>query len=182
LNSFPVTSRHSTIGAAAWRKDAAEYLPESPAVRHLYPAPVTAARFAPSRAPSHEELQTFRAELLALAGPDAGGNGSDSAGERLACHAVQCGFEFFSSAGLRDLLFHPQERTYTLLELKELLAGCDLECFGVTHGSLGADAVARSAFSALEDGTECLLERWHRTEEAHPGTFGRMHRLNCRAI
>ena len=136
---------YSTIGTAAWRKDAAEYLPTSPAVGHLYPVAVTATRFAPIRAPSHEELQAFRAELLALAGPDGRGLRQDLAGERLACHAVQCGFEFFSSAGLRDLLFHPQERTYTLLELKELLADCGLECFGVTFGSLGADAVARTA-------------------------------------
>lgn len=142
----------------------------------------------PKLPPSDQELRALRAELLALA-LDLGGREPSTAGERLAAHVVRCA-EFFSAAGTRDLLFHPQERTYTLLELGELLANCDLECFGVTFGSLGADANARRNYTAVhptagEQDVErgrVLLERWHAVELEYPETFGRMHRLNCRAL
>ncbi len=141
----------------------------------------------PNRPPSDQELRTLRTELLGLAN-DLGDREPSTAGERLAAHVVQCA-EFFSAAGTRDLLFHPQERTYTLLELGEMLADCGLECFGVTFGSLGADAYARRTYGTVhaddqQDAGQSgrLLERWHAVELEYPETFGRMHRLNCRAL
>jgi hypothetical protein len=143
----------------------------------------------PKLPPSDQELRALRSELLALA-LDLGDREPSTAGERLAAHVVRCA-EFFSAAGTRDLLFHPQERTYTLLELGELLADCGLECFGVSFGSLAADANARRNYTALHataDGERdvqrgrALLERWHAVELEYPETFGRMHRLNCRAL
>lgn len=142
----------------------------------------------PKRPPSDRELRAFRAELLALA--DLGDREPSTAGEKLAAHVVQCA-EFFSAAGTRDLIFHPQERTYTLLELGDLLADYRLECFGVTFGSLVADANARRSYASVhgtvddQRGVElgkALLKRWHAVEVEYPETFGRMHRLNCRAL
>jgi hypothetical protein len=180
----------STIGTAEWRGAAGIYLPNSPAVGHLYSdcaAAVTMRR--PKRQPSDHELRALRTELLALAN-DLGDREPSTPAERLAAHVVQCA-EFFSAAGTRDLLFHPQERTYTLSELGDMLADCSLECFGVTFGSLVADANAQRAYAAVHASADDqrvvirgrkLLERWHAVELAHPGTFGRMHRLNCRAL
>ncbi len=180
----------STIGTADWRKAAAIYLPSSPSVGHLYldDAEEGVMR-SPNRPPTDQEPRSLRTDLLTL-GNDLGDREASTAGERLAAHVVQCA-EFFSAAGTRDLLFHPQERTYTLLELGELLADCGLECFGVTFGSLAADANARRTYTAVHatvDGQQDLergrrlLERWHAVELEYPETFGRMHRLNCRAI
>ena len=180
---------YSTLGTADWRAAAGAYLPSSASVGHLYPGDSAAREMrSPQRPPSEEELRAFRAELLALA--DSGSGEPSTAGERLAAHVVNCA-EFFSAAGTRDLLFHPQERTYTLLELGGLLGGAGLECFGVTFGSLSADVAARRAYAAVhgaaepgpgDEGRGALLERWHAVELAQPGIFGRMHRLNCRAI
>ena len=180
----------STIGTADWRKAAAVYLPGSPSVGHLYTDGTELVQMrSPAQPPSIQELRALRTELIQLAN-DLGSRQPSTPAERLAAHVVHCA-EFFSAAGTRDLLFHPQERTYTLLELAKLLSDCGFECFGITFGSLSSDAKARHAYTAVHGTTDdqrdvergmVLLERWHAVELEHPDIFGRMHRLNCRAI
>ena len=82
------------------------------------------------RQPTPDELCAFRARTFELArGPAAaatgaeGGDGEQAVEEDRATAAMLLRFdEFYSSGGCRDLLFHPQEQTFTLLQLEAMLA------------------------------------------------------------
>ena len=95
--------------------------------------------------------------------------------------------EFYSAGGMLDLLFHPQEATFTLLQLHEMLEAAGLESIGVYFLSAAADRHARERFREAEGGAVhakdpfmCDLRSWHQLEEQHPQLFGRMHLVYCR--
>ena len=113
---------------------------------------------------------------------------SDGDGLLRSCaHVVRCS-EFFTSTGCRDLLLHPCECSFTLLELGALLEGAGLDLVGMWFGSLDADRHARAAYNssalasggfAVGDGPDRQIDmrRWHALELADPELFGRMHVL-----
>lgn len=95
--------------------------------------------------------------------------------------------EFYSASGALDLLFHPQEATFTLLQLHAMLEAAGLEAVGVYFLDAEADRQARAAFARAEGGARLEhdprmsdLRTWHALERRDPALFGRMHFVYCR--
>ena len=91
-----------------------------------------------------------------------------------------------SRAARRDLLLHPCECSFTLLELRTLIESAGLELVGVWFQSPDADRRARQLYdrSAAETGGYAIgdaadrqldLGRWHALEQVNMDLFGRMH-------
>jgi SAM-dependent methyltransferase len=84
-------------------------------------------------------------------------------------------YDFYSLSSCRDLLFHVQEHTFTLLQVKDLLHECGLSVLAVGVKS-GAHSLAyRQRFS--EDPAATKLENWHALELDHPTMFGGLYPL-----
>ncbi len=88
----------------------------------------------------------------------------------------------YSDGGCRDLLFHPLEAAFTLLEVREMLSAARLTPTGVFFADLEQDQRARRAYredalskGAAADEPHADLARWHALEERDPELFGRMH-------
>ena len=94
--------------------------------------------------------------------------------------------EFYSHGGALDLLFHPQETTFTLLQVHSMVEEAGLEVIGVFFLSEEADQRARAAFTNAKAGAllkqdprMCDLRHWHTLEKRDPTLFGRMHVVYC---
>ena len=87
--------------------------------------------------------------------------------------------EFYSYGGVLDLLFHPLERCFTLLDLQAMAAAAGLKVVGVFFARLDVDRKARRAYRDKwpDDAAQADLARWHELEEADNQLFGRMHCL-----
>ena len=81
--------------------------------------------------------------------------------------------DFFSTSELRDLLFHVQEHTFTLIEIKNMLNELDL----VFCGFETVDEKTKEAVSAGGGGSESLfsLDAWHNFEQLNPLYFSGMY-------
>ena len=81
--------------------------------------------------------------------------------------------DFFSTSELRDLLFHAQEHTFTLIEIKNMLNELDL----VFCGFETVDEKTKEAVSAGGGGPESLLslDAWHNFEQSNPHYFSGMY-------
>ncbi len=81
--------------------------------------------------------------------------------------------DFFSTSELRDLLFHVQEHTFTLIEIKNMLNELDL----VFCGFETVDEKTKEAVSAEGGGLESLfsLDAWHNFEQLNPHYFSGMY-------
>jgi len=81
--------------------------------------------------------------------------------------------DFFSTSELRDLLFHVQEHTFTLIEIKNMLSELDL----VFCGFETVDEKTKKAVSAGVGGSESLfsLDAWHNFEQLNPHYFSGMY-------
>ena len=95
--------------------------------------------------------------------------------------------EFYSASGSLDLLFHPKEATFTLLEVEAMLDAAGLESVGVYFWTGEQDRQARGAFSSADSGRLLRedphmrdLRKWHALERRNPALFGRMHVVYCR--
>ena len=201
---------YSTLGIGAWWPGMRRLL------HRLAPTIVDVAGTL-LRQPAPHELRELRAALLAIGaqygahrdthsssglGPHNSGLGPHSSGlgphslvldeaERQACEHVLSAPEFYTATGCRDLLLHPCECSFTLLELQSLLEGAGLELVGMWFQSLEADRKARAAYAqsaqygviggslapADAPDLQADLARWHRLEEEDPSLFGRMHVL-----
>lgn len=86
--------------------------------------------------------------------------------------------DFASISACRDLLFHVQERSYTLPEIDRAVRGLGLEFLGFEV----ADDATRAAYARLfpEDRARNDLDRWRRLEEQRPQTFRTMYQFWCR--
>lgn len=150
------------------------------------------------RQPAPHEVRELRATILALdpAAPPSGRRAELRPELREAIardpelraareYLVGCA-AFYTGGGVRELLLHPSETSYTLPELGALLDSAGLELLGVWFPSLETDRRAREAYnaSAADDGgfgpadgpdRQLDLGRWHRLEELEPGLFGRTH-------
>ena len=153
------------------------------------------------RQPTDDELRSVRGNIFALASEDgdaaedggAGGSSEDTEGARTSAAdataaaaaeelrstaAMLLKFdEFYCAGGVRDLLFHPCETTFTLLELDEMLRAARCEPVGVFFSTLEADRDARRAYREEGgiDAHQSDLRRWHEAELKRNQIFGRMH-------
>lgn len=84
--------------------------------------------------------------------------------------------DFHSLDGLRDLLFHVQERSYDLGQVKALLNGAGLEFLGFEL----ADPTTLPLFQKRHPGGERDLKQWQAFEAAQPERFTTMYQFWCR--
>ena len=82
--------------------------------------------------------------------------------------------DFYSTSGCRDMLFHVQETTYTLPELRDIL-----DRYGLTFLSMGQGARLDAELRTL-NGFKIdpwSLESWHEAEQQLPWLFASMYEL-----
>jgi hypothetical protein len=80
--------------------------------------------------------------------------------------------DFFTTAECRDLLFHVQERQFTIPEIKSFLDANGLTFLGFTGAATRAYA---DRFP--DDPTMTALERWHVFETENPMAFVNMYQF-----
>ncbi len=80
----------------------------------------------------------------------------------------------------RDLLFHVQERQYSLPEVSAMLARHGLAFVGFRLPDPQARALYRENWP--EDAAMADLERWHTLEERHSGIFWGMYQFWARKM
>jgi SAM-dependent methyltransferase len=113
--------------------------------------------------PTPAEIRGFRARVAAL-------SDSDPIKQRLAVS-----YDFYSLSSCRDLLFHVQEHTFSLLQVNDLLRECGLSVLKVDVKSLAHALAYRQRFP--EDPAATKLENWHALELDHPTMFGGLYPL-----
>eukprot|EP00928_Gymnodinium_smaydae_P032919 TRINITY_DN23729_c0_g1_i1.p1 TRINITY_DN23729_c0_g1~~TRINITY_DN23729_c0_g1_i1.p1 ORF type:complete len:843 (-),score=74.25 TRINITY_DN23729_c0_g1_i1:275-2803(-) len=175
---------YSRINIDTWHGACQRFLHESPSTRCLYDGHARLLRL-----PTAAEIRSLREEILSLP------SGNDI--RDLFLHFR----EFYTRAGILDLLFHPLETAFTLTNLQEsLLRPAGLRVLGLTFFDANADLAARRCYRARFGGVENTrvhdeggtmkkdggveddphmvdLARWHALEEENPDLFGRMHCL-----
>jgi hypothetical protein len=116
--------------------------------------------------PTVEGLRAARAALLALPADDP-------------ARGVVASGDFYSAAGVRDLVFHVQEHRYSLGQIAAMIAELGLEPLGFV-----VDEAVRRAYlrDTPEDPEGVSLAGWARFEAEHAGTFGEMYQLWLRAV
>jgi SAM-dependent methyltransferase/tetratricopeptide (TPR) repeat protein len=110
---------------------------------------------------SPDHIRRCRQDILAL----------DDASE---VKQVATRFDFFSTSGCRDLLFHVQEHRLTLPVIKSFLAENDLQFLGF---QLGAREKRSYGARFPEDPAMIDLDRWRAFEIDNPKTFHAMYRF-----
>ncbi len=86
--------------------------------------------------------------------------------------------DFYTLSNTRDLLFHVQEATYTILELKKMLDDLGLEFLGF---NMVPPAVANFFRQTYPDDPKMLnLDNWNDLEQRIPNAFIRMYNFTCK--
>ena len=93
---------------------------------------------------------------------------------------VARGEDFYSMSGCRDLLFHVQERNFTLPEISAALEQLGLSFLGFEFADGGA-TMARYRARYPADRALADLGNWHQFEQEHPDSFSRMYQFWVRA-
>lgn len=86
--------------------------------------------------------------------------------------------DFYSSSGLRDLLFHVKEHQFDLLQVKRCLLDLGLQFCGFSDQELVRQF--KHKFSGTDD--EYDLEKWHEFELLRPKSFVGMYQFWCQKI
>lgn len=84
--------------------------------------------------------------------------------------------DFYSMSGCRDLLFHAQEKLFSLPQIGAMIDTLGLQFLGFEFPDSGITA---SRYRARFPGDAALtnLENWHRLEQEHPESFARMYQF-----
>ncbi len=82
-------------------------------------------------------------------------------------------YDFFSTSACRDLVFHPQEATFTIPGLERMIAGLGLVFRGFSFPSPAFLGAYRQRFP--DDPHGLNLANWHRFEQENPSLFIRMY-------
>ena len=88
--------------------------------------------------------------------------------------------DFYSTSGVRDLLFHVKEHCYKILEISEILKNLDLEFFGF----ILKNPFVKIEYAKLfpEDKKNISLNNWNQYEIKNPDTFSDMYQFWVRKI
>jgi 2-polyprenyl-3-methyl-5-hydroxy-6-metoxy-1,4-benzoquinol methylase len=86
--------------------------------------------------------------------------------------------DFYTASGTRDLVFHVQEKSYTIPELRTMLDALGLEFLNF----IGIDDEIVEEYKRLypQDPAMKILENWDSVESLHPDMFAGMYHLKCR--
>jgi tetratricopeptide (TPR) repeat protein/2-polyprenyl-3-methyl-5-hydroxy-6-metoxy-1,4-benzoquinol methylase len=85
------------------------------------------------------------------------------------------GEDFYSTSGLRDLVFNVQEHRFTLPQIAAILSELRLTFLGFEFGDSGTAPAYRARFPA--DRTLDSLDNWHAFEASRPDTFAQMYQF-----
>ncbi|CAJ1365688.1 unnamed protein product [Effrenium voratum] len=150
---------YSSLSFQSWQPTVQAWLRDLPAAKGLSPN---------SRTPTQAEVREIRKQAL---------KAYEERPE--ACQLLRHFPEFYTYAGVLDLLFHPLERTFTLVELLEgPITSARLRPLGVFFLDVNSDISARAKFRAGHGNAEAKmadLRCWHQLEVQDPEIFGRMH-------
>lgn len=97
-----------------------------------------------------------------------------------ACRRVKRIADIYSISGCRDLLFHVQERLYTLTDIASLLEQAGLRFLGFGWGNPRAPTRYRQLYP--DDPAMTDLTRWNAFEQRYPDTFLGMYVCWCQKI
>ena len=88
--------------------------------------------------------------------------------------------DFYSTSGVRDLLFHVKEHRFTIPEIKKVLKDLNLEFLGFNF----ENPKIKSNFSKYfpNDKKNISLDNWHQFELSNPYTFDIMYQFWVRKI
>lgn len=168
---------YSKLSVGTWR-------PRARALLHAILPSVVDAAGELLRQPTLPELCLARERIALLAGSVADPERKEE-GHSRGCDDAEVARwllqfeEFFCDGGVRDLLFHPQETAFTLLELRDILAAAGLVPVSVFFQDAKTDQHARHAYrdAGGTDAAQADLALWHSLEERNHDLFGRMHCL-----
>ena len=94
-------------------------------------------------------------------------------------HKVINNFDFYSTSGTRDLIFHVQEHRFTIPEISQILKNFNLEFLGFTIRPI----VKEKYFQCFpEDKNNLSLDNWSRFEVDNPEIFKGMYQFWVRKI
>jgi SAM-dependent methyltransferase len=111
--------------------------------------------------PTADDIRRCRQDLFAL-------------DDKSPLKPVTARFDFYSTSGCRDLLFHVQEHRLTLPAIKSFLAEHELQFLGF---QLNSDTRRAHAVRFPDDPAMIDLDRWHVFETENPRTFSAMYRF-----
>ena len=88
--------------------------------------------------------------------------------------------DFYSTSGVRDLLFNVQEHRFTIPEISKILKDLNLEFLGFFFNN----DLIKSRYSKLfpDDKKNISLDNWHQFEISNPNTFSAMYQFWVRKI
>ena len=86
--------------------------------------------------------------------------------------------DFYCLSSLRDLLFHVQEHTFTLAQVKDYLNKLGLKFCGFEDFEL-KDNFKNKNFGSCD---HYDLDKWHIHEKNNPSIFGNMYQFWCQKI
>jgi len=122
---------------------------------HTYRKEVMAEYQQPAQEISSDNIKAWRSQL------------SDSDKKSIWFHTI----DFFNLNGLTDVLIHPQQTEYSLLEIKALLKNEKLKFKRMMFPNAFIDAVANSDVNEASTS----LTKWHEFEQKHPYFFAGMY-------
>ena len=94
-------------------------------------------------------------------------------------HKVINNFDFYSTSGTRDLIFHVQEHRFTIPEISQILKNFNLEFLGFTTRPI----IKEKYFELFSDDKNNLsLYNWNQFEINNPETFNGMYQFWVRKI
>jgi len=89
-------------------------------------------------------------------------------------------YDFYSTSGCRDLLFHFQEHRFTIPQISKALAEFDMKFIGFVFPAAQARNIKNSYLSHFPEDREMTnLLYWDRFEKMYPDTFSEMYQFWC---
>jgi len=85
--------------------------------------------------------------------------------------------DFFYLNGLYDLLFHPQQSEYNLLELDEMLSQCGLKFEAMKQQAIKKELINKVNLKKLSTEELNTINFWHEFELENPNTFKSMYQF-----
>ena len=85
--------------------------------------------------------------------------------------------DFYSMSSVRDLLFHTQEHTFDLQEIRRMIESADLEWIGIVPPP-GAQQLAEKILRLPP--ANLTLNDWHTLEQIEPALFAGMYQFYVR--
>ena len=88
--------------------------------------------------------------------------------------------DFYTTTGIKDLLFHVQEHRFTIPEISEILKSLNLEFLGFNLIDLKLKEKYSKYFP--QDKKQLSLNNWHQFETENPDTFSGMYQFWLKKI